>query len=254
MSVHSIAAVSACFVLLAVAAPPAAVGQDYTMYETQYLTVLPGHGDQFNEKVTEHNQQFHNEGPYTAQMFFIINGPRSGQIFWVMGPTTFTQLDNRPSGEPHDSDWGQDVLSHAEVGATEYWRRNDDLSSLPDPDAALQPLSRVRFFEVADNALFVKTQEQVEATVKAMGNARARTFYRKQFRHRDGRDWALVTSYDTWAELDVPGTGSFQNTFVEVHGQAAWSTFQDERAAAVVGTEDEWRQRLPQPSGTENDR
>lgn len=246
MSFRSLAAVSTCFVLLAVAAPRAAVGQDYAMYETLYLTVLPGHGDKFNEKMTEHNQQFHSEGPYTASVFFVINGPRTGQIFWAMGPTTFTQLDSRPSGDPHDSDWGQEVLSHAEVGEAEYWRRNDDLSSPPDPDAAPMPISRVRFFEVADNALFVKTQEQIEATVKAMGITRARTFYRKQFAHRDGRDWAMVQSYDNWAELDAPFSGgNFVTTFVEIHGQAAWSQYQDDRAAAVVSVEDEWRQRLP---------
>jgi hypothetical protein len=245
MSVRSIAAVSTCFVLLGVAVPPPAVGQDYAMYETQYLTVLPGHGDKFNEKMTEHNQRFHSEGPYTAQVFFIINGPRSGQIFWAMGPTTFTQLDSRPSGEPHDPDWRQNVLSHAEVGTAEYWRLNDDLSSLQDPDAAPQPLSRVRFFEVADNALFMKTQEQIEATLKALGNTRARSFYRKQFAHRDGRDWALVQSYDNWAELDEPRSGSFQETFVEIHGLSAWSQFEDDRAAAVVGMQDEWRQRIP---------
>ncbi len=245
MSVRSIAAMSTCFVLLAMAAPPAAVGQDYTMYETQYLTILPGHGDAFNEKMTEHNEQFHSEGPYTASVFFIINGPRTGQIFWAMGPTTFTDLDSRPSGESHGSDWGQGVLSHAEVGEAEYWRRNDDLSSPPDPDAAPKPISRVRIFEVADNALFVETQGLIEVTLKAIGYPRARTFYRKQFAHRDGRDWALVISYDNWAELDAGDFGGFQNTFVEVHGLAAWSQFQDDRAAAVVGVEDDWRQRLP---------
>lgn len=215
------------------------------MYETLYLTILPGHGDAFNEKMAEHNEQFHSEGPYAAQVFFIINGPRTGQIFWAMGPTTFTQLDSRPSGEPHDPDWGQGVLSHAEVGQAEYWRRNEGLSSPLDPDAAPQPISRVRFFEVADNALFVKTQEQIEATLKAMGYSRARTFYRKEFAHRDGRDWALVTSYDNWAELDATGPGNFRNTFVEIHGLTAWSQYQDDREAAVVSVEDEWRQRLP---------
>ena len=88
------------------------------------------------------------------------------------------------------------------MGTAEYWRLNESLSAPVDLDAPLQPLSRVRFFEVADDALFVKTHGQIEATLKAMGYSRARSFYRKQFRHRDGRDWALVESYDNWAELE----------------------------------------------------
>lgn len=131
------------------------------------------------------------------------------------------------------------------MGTAEYWRLDEDLSSPVDPDAPLQPLSRVRFFEVADDALFVKTQGQIEATLKAMGYSRVRAFYRKQFRHRDGRDWALVESYDNWAELDAPGPGNFRTIFVEIHGLTAWSQYQDDRAAAVVSVEDEWRQRLP---------
>jgi hypothetical protein len=218
------------------------------MYEIQYLKVLPGHANAFNEKMAEHNERFHGEGPYAASVFSVVNGPRSGQFLWSMGPTTWTHLDSRPSGEPHDPHWAQEVMSHAEAGMGEYWRMNDNLSTPLDPNAAPPPLLRVRYFEVADNGLFVKTQEQIEATVKAMGSTRTRIMYRKQFRHRDGRDWAQVSSYDNWAELDAPGLGAggnFQRTFVEVHGLAAWSTFLEERGAAVVGSEEEWLQLVP---------
>ncbi len=248
MSHRSIPISVSCVLLLAMVVPIQTAAQDYAMYETQYLTVLPGHSDAFNDAITSHNQRFHSAGPYTAAVYFILNGPYSSQISWVMGPSTWTQLDGRPSGDPHDSDWAQGVLSHAVAGLTEYWRRDDDLSTPPDPNAAPKPILRVRFFEVADNDLFVETQEQIEATFRALGDTRARTFYRKQFRHRDGRDWALVTSHDNWAELDQPGSGAggaFQRTFVELHGVDAWADFLDARDEAVIGVEDEWRQRIP---------
>jgi len=221
--------------------------QDYVQYEVQYLKVLPGHAAQFEAKLAEHNQTFHSEGPYTAVVDYLVTGPYSGQYLWVMGPGTFTSLDGRPTGDPHDSDWAE-VLAHAEGHSNTYWRRNEDLSTpLPESEAAVRPILRTRFFEVADNALFVKTQEQVEEVVASMGGT-GRSFYRRQFAHQDGRDWALVTSYENWAELDEAGW-NFRDAFIEVHGQTAWSVFQDERAEALVGTEDEYRQRVPALGG-----
>jgi hypothetical protein len=224
--------------------------QDYVQYEVQYLKVLPGHSAQFEAKLAEHNQSFHSEGPYTAVVDYIVTGPFSGQFLWIMGPGTFTSLDGRPTGDPHDSDWAE-VLAHAEGHSNTYWRRNENLSSpRPDSDATVRPILRSRFFEVADNALFVKTQEQIEEVVARMGLT-GRSFYRRQFAHRDGRDWVLVTSYENWAELDE-ARENFQETFVEVHGLAAWSLYQNERAEALVGTEDEYRQRLPALGGADD--
>ena len=245
-----------CLALFGVLAlPHTASGQDYVQYETVYLKVLPGHSQQFEDALAEHNQRFHAQGPYTAIVYSVITGPRSGQMFWLMGPGTFTSLDGRPTGDPHDSDWSGEVLPHAEAHSIEYWRLNEDLTSpRPESDATVRTLLRSRYFEVADNALFVKTQEQIEEVVASMGST-GRFFYRRQFAHRDGRDWVLVTSYENWAELDDTGGGgaNFQETFVDVHGLAAWTLFQDERDEAVVGVEDEWRQRLPALEGAGNE-
>jgi hypothetical protein len=233
-----------------VAMSTGAAAQDYVLYETQYVKVLPGHASAMNEAMAAHNQAFHAEGPYTAQVYFIINGPRAGQLSWVMGPTTWTAMDSRPAGEPHDPDWTDNILAHGEAGLTEYWILNPDLSYTPEtPPEAPQNLLMVRFFEVADNALFVKVQRQIKEVRATMKIPRARTMYRKQFMSRDGRDWAIVVPYTGWAELDEDGPSNFQEAFVETHGQAAWSTFQEEFAAAVVSRADEWRQLVPELGG-----
>lgn len=241
--------------LLAVSAvlllPASVRGQDYQMFETQYLKVLPGHDTAFAAALTQHNQEFHAEGAYGAAVDFITTGPHSGQYAWVMGPATFTALDARPTGDPHDADWNK-VLAHAESHTNEYWRMNETLSSpLSEAEAAGRPILRVRYFEVANNALFIKTQEQIEAVAAERG-ATGRNFYRRQFAHRDGRDWVLVTWMENWAALDEPGGGGFREDFVELHGQAAWDTYLEERAEAVVSTEDEFRQRIADMSGVRN--
>ncbi|MEE8152787.1 MAG: hypothetical protein V3T76_07105, partial [candidate division NC10 bacterium] len=80
-----------------------------------------------------------------------------------------------------------------------------------------------------------------------------RVFLRKQFNHMDGRDVMLATFYDSWSELDEPGGGgNFVEAFQALHGEAAWTLYQTNRPAAVNGTVDEWRQRIPALSGGSN--
>lgn len=83
-------------VILIALLPALGFAQDYVMYETTYLKVLPGHSKQFSEAMKAHNERFHGAGPHQASVWYITNGPRSGQMFWVMGPTTFTHMDSRP--------------------------------------------------------------------------------------------------------------------------------------------------------------
>lgn len=241
---------AACTILgLGVAMPTGANAQDYAMYETQYVKVLPGHSAAMNEAMAAHNKAFHAEGPYTAAVRFVVNGPRAGQLVWAMGPGTWTALDGRPAGEPHDPDWAEKVLVHGEADLTEYWIINPDLTYAPEtPSEAPPNLLMVRFFEVADNALFVKVQGQIRDVQTTMNSPRARTMFRKQFMSNDGRDWAIAVPYAAWAELDEDGA-NFQAAFVETHGQAAWSTFQEEFAAAVISRTDEWRQVIPELGG-----
>lgn len=221
------------------------VAQDYVMFETHYLTPKPGHQMALMEEIAEHNKLYHAKAPYYNWVFSILNGPRTGDLLFAMGPMTFTQNDDRPSSMEHGLDWSS-VMSHAKkMGGAEYWVLDEDLTYDPETDDDTQmDLSRVRFFEVADNGLFRKVQKQIIETIKATGSKRPRSMYRKQFQHRDGRDWATVTWYKNWAELDDDSMPGFQETFKKVHGADSWDQFTEDFDKAVVGREDEWRMIL----------
>ena len=38
--------------------------QDYNLYETIYLTPLPGHGNELERALGQHNREFHSEAPH----------------------------------------------------------------------------------------------------------------------------------------------------------------------------------------------
>ena len=229
--------------------PMFAVAQDYVLYETQYLTPLPGHENELSLALERHNKRFHAEEPYAAFVRYVINGPRSGDYFWIMGPSTYSDYDHRPTGDPHDSDWSNAVMAHAQSGEVEYWIQSDELSYTPEgSEDEDRPLSRVRFFEVSDNALFQELQSQITEVRAAMDSPQPRLMYRKQFQHKDGRDWAAVVGYSGWSELDDEG-GNFPETFREIHGEAAWDTFQEQIATTIIGREDEWQEVIPALNG-----
>jgi hypothetical protein len=219
--------------------------QDYVMFETHYLTPKPGHELALMEEVKEHNRLFHAEGPYTNNVFRILNGERTGDLLFAMGPMTFTQNDDRPSSAKHGADWNSVMMHAYPVSNVEYWVRNDDLSYVPtNADETPMDMSRVRFFDVADNDLFRKVQKQIIETMKAMGSTKPRTMYRKRFMHRTDRDWATVMPYKNWAELDEDSGNNFREAFVKVHGEGSWEKFDEDFNNAVISREDQWRSRV----------
>jgi len=236
--------VLAAVAIVLLALPPSVVAQDYTMYEVQRVRALPGTTVDIGVAMVEHNQKFHAEAPYSASVFYMVTGPYSGQYQWIMGPTTFTQMDARPADASHGSDWSTRVLAHAEVYETEYWRQIDDLSYTPDamPEGT-RPISLVRRFTVTDNALFIKVQRQIMEVFRAAGSPNPRIMYQRQFLSADPWGWAIVISYPNFAALDEPGF-DFQAEFRALHGDAAWSTFNEEFDRAVAARDDVIRQLI----------
>jgi len=232
----------AAVALLLLALPPSVAAQDYAQYEVQRVSALPGSTVDIGAAMVEHNQKFHAEGPYSAAVYYLMTGQYSGQYQWIMGPTTFTQLDGRPADAAHGSDWANRVVAHAEVHETEYWRRIDDLSYTPeDMPAGDRPVSLVRRFNVTDAALFIKVQRQIMEVVKGAGSPNPRIMYRRQGLSADPWGWAMVETYPNLAALDEPGL-DFEAQFRAVHGDAAWDTFTEEFGRAVAGRDDALRQ------------
>lgn len=232
--------------VLFVLVPALAVAQDYEMYETQYLAVRPGHSKQFNEGMKAHNDRFHASGPYRAVVQYVVNGPRSGQMFWVMGPCTFTDLDSRPAGEEHEGDWADNVLAHAEQGETQYWRLDTELSYRPDTRVRPKVRVRVQDVERFEGYRYLQLRRNVKQVMEAKKYPNPVLVFRSVGQSATGRDYALVQAFDKWAFFDRDGT--FAADYEEVHGQASWRLFLREIEEVVRHSEDEFHELIPELS------
>lgn len=242
-----------CFLLgllaAALAAPPAASAQDYVQYEVQFMTPKTDALGELNDAMAAHNQEYHSGGPYHANVWYVVNGPRTGQLVWAMGPVTFGELDSRPAAGGHDDDWQDNVVPHLEPeGDVSYWRQVDDVSYLADQ--VLHPILRIRGFKVAPGHMadFMEQRRQVKEVAEAKGWTRSSIVTFPRFRPQSGPDVVLITPFDAWADLDE--AAPFRSDFIEVHGQTAWQRWIDTNQAIIEDSWDEYHQLLPELSGS----
>ena len=218
------------------------LSQDYAMFETHSLTAKAGHIMALEEEIAEHNAKHHANGPYQNIVTTVLNGPRTGQYIFSMGPCTFTQLDDRPSGPDHARDWASVAIHAKKIGGVEFWRRNDNLTHTPvNSPSGFRNMMRVRYFEVSDNGAFIRAQSKIVEMLKAEGSTRPRTMFQRVFPHKDGRDWLYVEPYDSWSELDESSGSTFRERFEKVHGADSWEGFIQDISSSVISRRDEWR-------------
>ena len=126
--------ISLSIILLAIASMIFAQSPN-VVYETIYLNPKTETLKDLGEKMTTHNQKYHTTAPYTASVWRVVTGERSGEMLWIMGPFTFSDLDNRPSDGGHDEDWSEKVLplTHG-MHDGYYWKLRPDELYTPSED------------------------------------------------------------------------------------------------------------------------
>jgi hypothetical protein len=201
-------------------------GQDdgYTMLESIILTPNGEDNQKLTEAMKAHNSKFHSAEPYTASVWSISTGPNAGKVVWMMGPVTYSDLDSRPAGEDHDSDWAKVTEHLDEMGTVEYWKRDDDLSV--NVTEATSPMIYVRIWEVNNKYGFLVDGllKQASAAVAAMESDVEWGVWDNEFRQGNhGRHLATVSSLKNWADLDKDW--EFMQAFKKVHGEDAWIPF-----------------------------
>ena len=83
--------------------------------------------------MAKHNEKYHGDGPYHANIWMVTGGHYSGSVVNSMGSCTFTDLDSRPASKEHNEDWSQNVMPNVhKILETGYWKRADKISYQPE--------------------------------------------------------------------------------------------------------------------------
>ncbi len=210
-------------------------GQDkpddaYSMWEMIYLTPDNTKLQELSASMKKHNQTYHTQGPFSATVYNVTTGPNTGKMIWMMGPCTFSDLDNRPSEGGHDTDWRDNIMPYVKkVSNGEFWKFDAKLSNMPDPSESADPFKivKVRYLEVAQGQGY-RVQgllEKISKTVKSLDGDHPWGVFYNEFAQgvNNGRHLAITSFYNKWAELDREN--KFKVTYLKVHGENTWDGF-----------------------------
>ena len=212
-------------ILLTFFATTGTAQQNYTMYESVYLKPKNGHTTELTESMNAHNKKFHPDGPHTAQVQFVSAGNRSGAFVWLMGPCTFTDLDNRPAGDDHANDWDNNVMIHVEkTSDVEYWRRLDDLSYYPE-NYELPGKLHIRSWDVKSGKEeeFMELMKQVVEVFSTKKYTGHWSFWVNYFSSDGDWDMAGLMGFEDYAFFDIQSP--FVKDYEEINGEGSFAGF-----------------------------
>ncbi len=203
----------------------------YVMYQTIQLKAKSGHQKELREGLKAHNDKYHTEGSESVGVWNIRSGPNATGLSWVKGPLTWTSFDT-PLTEDHRDDWLKNVEAHAKVGAFGYWRLVEGKTYAPEGFKAA--VMRIRWFEVLPG----KQDDVREIFDRLFELFRTENFNRglhlfdNQAEWGDGRQLALLTQFDSWAEMDRDI--GFTAKYEAIHGDGSWDEFLRDLSEATI--------------------
>ena len=196
--------------------------ESYGMAEITYMLPKIGMEKAFEGAVKAHNEKYHKEGVFKASLDQILTGKETGWYVWVMGPCTFSDLDNRPNDDAHTNDWDKNVSPNVlKYGRNEFWRYNTKLSYRTENSDAPK-FENIWFVDVkkGQDYKFNEFLEKVKKAHEKRGDGNLNV-YNNQFREGNGRDVAIVWTFNKWAEMDEDD-GGIKKYFEEIYGEGSW--------------------------------
>lgn len=223
---------------------------DYKMWETIYLYPKPGKIEELKKGMAEHNEKYHDSGPFTAHIWMIHTGKHEGSWLWAMGPCTFTDLDNRPGSDAHDKDWDENITPYVEkIEGAKYWKMNEELSYIKEGSPSGKAIFTVYDIKPHEGYRFKEMVKKVVEVYEAMNYPYSMTYYQSEFASTDGEDVVLEWTFDKWSWFDRDPV--FVKKYEEVHGPGSWHYFLKDYSEVVESSFDELAEYMADLSGGE---
>ena len=197
---------------------------DYQQFEVMNITPKLDKIDLLRKGLSAHNKKYHAAAPYKASVTSVLTGPNSGDFTWVMGPTTWTQLDGAPGMGEHMMDWEKNVNPYCEsIGEMSYWREVKDARYDAEGSAGFRKSSmRANYVRSGQMDRYL---EQVKKLAEMFRKKKYTASFSVATRVNasTGINAVSFISFDKWAWFD--NGYYFQKDFDEVHGAGAWTRF-----------------------------
>ena len=217
------------------------------VWETSYIDPKTDQMMDLQKAMKAHNNKFHATTPYRASVWQVTTGKRTGHLLWVMGPFTWADLDKRPSGDDHTSDWAGNVMPKTNgMKDGYYWEGVEGFNYRPSEDF-MPKIMQVRSFDLKrgkwDEFKHVLSMVMKVYQEKKLGHSIA--LYDNVVPDGD-LDAIIVWQYENYAYWDKDL--NFQKAFEEIHGDNSWFQFLEALDDIIDDTDDELLEVIPDMS------
>lgn len=211
----------------------------------EVVTIYPKSGkNQAMEKaIKAHNEKYHPEGDHHAELYYNINGPDGGSYAWIMGPTSWTAMDNRPVKGDHDASWAKIEEMTRWIQSPGYWEYSSELSHENGEAIGGKRLIWVYDIKQMHQRRWGELVAQVKMVYAEKRPTQPFLVYWNEFATgNEGRDAAVIFPFENWSWLDRDS--KFSKDFEAVHGEETWDYFIDEFLKTVESRVDIIRERI----------
>ena len=213
--------------------------KEYAVFENAMLTAKPDKVKMFEAGLAAHNKKYHSDNIYGARVYSIINGSNSGKYVWVMGPVTWSAMDNRPAEAGHDEDWNNNVVPYMESGAdVTYWKFKSDLSNFPN-DFKIKKL-KVDIYDITrfQGKKVMEIMKKVKKVMSTKFPKESFGVYVNEFSNtKEGRDLAYISFFEKSAWLSEDS--EFSKKYDEVFGKGSFEKIIKEWGQVTNGSQSE---------------
>ena len=221
--------------------------ESYTMYKVAYLKPDYSKLEELGKAVTDHNKEFHNEAPNAGHIWIVQTGPNTGKWLYVVGPTTFSDMDNVELGEDHRDHWIGEVLPNVkEISDGSYWRMSDKLTY--EGTTGFTGKEVLTFFKIKnfEEYRFKAMVEKVKEVYVAKEYPNFFQVYYSEFSRICGYDAMIAGGFENWAFFD--NKPNFKADYEEVHGEGSFQMLMEEYRDIVENEYDEIIMYVPELS------
>ncbi|MDQ7048152.1 MAG: hypothetical protein Q9M92_00885 [Enterobacterales bacterium] len=204
--------------------------KEYQQYESILITPDYKNLSKLSDNMAKHNKKYHAKGAYQARVYNVVAGADIGKLYWIMGPSTFAHLDQRPSNNAHTQDWASNVMPYVtKLEHGEYWRFEEDMIIDNHKDWEKNPLTiwLIRYITVNPNQgnKIKDLHKQIKATIEKSGMAKFWGIMDNQLiqGNENGRHLMGITGLKTWSEID--DDWQFEKHFEQLYGKGSMKIF-----------------------------
>ena len=206
------------------------------LVELDYIKPKIGMEKKLEQAIKAHNDKYHPDGPYSADLDYIGTGNEAGWYVWSMGVFSYTEYDDAPGRGDHSDDWDKRVAPYIEeYGRVELWKHSAEMSHSKEGTDPMMELW-VLDLERGEWYRFKAMMEKVIVIHKKMDEEVHVWF--NQYNQNDGRDVALTWPMKNWGMLDEDNW-KMKEEFDKEYGEGSWDNFLDEWEDVVKGVSQE---------------